>query len=93
MFRGGLLPAQLKRNMNLVVLDCKSCAAAFISAATAGSVLLIRNPLRPLCVLSVSAVSLFEYLFTAEAQSSRRLRREKSQSGRYLRLGDNSGRQ
>jgi hypothetical protein len=65
MFRGGLLPAQLKRNLNLVVLDCKSCAAAFISAATASSVLLIRNPLRPLCVLSVSAASLLEYLFTS----------------------------
>jgi hypothetical protein len=40
--------------------------------------LLVRNPLRHLCVLSVSAVSLFEHPFTAEAQSSRRMRREKS---------------
>src|SRR5258708_21382209 len=56
--------------------DCVSLAR------TLGSVL-ICNSLRHLCVLGVSAVSVFQRPFTAETQRSPRLRREKLKSGRY----------
>src|SRR5438132_3582112 len=49
-----------------------------------GSNVLISNSLRLLCVLSVSAASGFDRLFTAETRRSRRLRREELELGQSI---------